>query len=547
MPFDPDAFLQRTAPAFDPDAFLQRTAPSTPKPSAARTAGVVSSSLSPYFTAGAAGAALGAPVGGVGAIPGAIAGVGALALSDLAALGYNVAGGAFGAKPIQMPSDAIAALYQRGGMGVEPVTSEEKLLASGLKGGASALGGVGAARTFAQNTLSPGVQRVANWFATNPGSQTAAGVTASMAPTALREYGGVENPYVLGGASLAAGVGGGKLLPYLGGKGEQVVDAATRFATGANVSRQALAQRADDLFENARAANATYTPQSFDDFVAEAQRVGSAIDPRATELAEPVRKVLATVENYRDAPNSVSQLHDLRQNINEVLKTNISPRAGDTIRNIRNSLDDYISTPTNLRVGSGDPAAGQQLLEGIGTYKRSRLSDEILEIAESAAMNTGTSFSTSIRNQFKQLANPKHPGRLAGFTDDEKETIRAIAKGGSESQFLKLLSSMAPSQRASVQSIPSLIAGGLTYAGTSDPLAAAAAAAGMYGVGRVAQGGQNALARSSVNNLAAGIRRGDVVAPTFTSARDIAGRVAPQVLMGAQSPYGELDFNAMAR
>jgi hypothetical protein len=368
-----------------------------------------------------------------------------------------------------------------------------------------------------------------------------------MAPTALREYGGVENPYVLGGASLAAGVGGGKLLPYLGGTGEQVVDAATRFATGANVSRQALAQRADDLFENARAAGATYTPQSFDDFVQSAQRTGSAIDPRATELAAPVRQVLNTIGGYRNTPNSISELHDLRQNINEVLKGPISPRAGDVIRGIRDNLDDYISTPANVRVASGDPTAGQQLLEGIGTYKRSRLSDEILEIAESAAMNTGTSFSASIRNQFKQLANPKHPGRLAGFTDDEKETIRAIAKGGSESQFLKLLSSMAPSQRASVQSIPSLVAGGLTYAGTSDPLAAAAAAAGMYGIGRVAQGGQNVLARSAVNNLAAGVRRGDVQAPTFTSARDIAGRALPQALLQSQSPYGELNMNSMAR
>jgi hypothetical protein len=522
-------------------------AAAAPAPSAARTAGIVSSSLSPYATAAGVGAALGAPAGGIGAIPGAVAGVGALALSDLAALGYNVVAPRFGGRPVQMPSEAISSLYQRGGMGVEPTTSEEKLLASGLKGGASALSGVGAARTIGQNALSPGVQRAANWFAGSPGAQTSAGVAAGMAPTALREYADVENPYVLGGASLAASVAGGKALPFFAGKAASGVDALERIATGANVSRQALAQSADNLFENARAAGATYTPQSFDDFVQAAQRTGSAIDPRATQLAAPVRQVLDTIENYRNAPNSVAALHDLRQNINDVLQGPLSARAGTVIRNIRDDLDDYISTPANVRVASGDPTAGQQLLEGISTYKRSRLSDEILQIAERAALNTSTPFSSSVRTQFKQLADPKHPGRLAGFTEAERETIRSIARGGSESQFLKLLSSMAPSQRASVQSIPSLVAGGLTYAGTSDPLAAAAAAAGMYGVGRVAQGGQNVLARSAVNNLAAGVRRGDVQAPTFTSARDIAGRALPQALLQSQSPYGELNMNSMAR
>ena len=544
MPFDPDAYLQQPASSFDPDAYLgaKPTAPS-----ATRIAGVTSSSLSPYATAAGVGAALGAPAGGVGAIPGAVAGVGALALSDLAALGYNVVAPRFGGQPIQAPSEAISSLYQRGGMGIEPVTPEEKLYASGLKGGASALSLANAAQTIGRNVLSPGVQRVVNWFAGNRGAQTAAGVTASMAPTALREYGGVENPYVLGGASLAAGVAGGKALPYFAGKAVGGVEALERVVTGANVSRQALAQSADNLFENARAAGATYTPQSFDDFVQSAQRTGAAIDPRATQLFAPVRQILDTIKGYRNAPNSVSQLHDLRQEINEVLKGPLSPRAGDVIRGIRDNLDDYISTPANVRVASGDPTAGQQLLEGISTYKRSRLSDEILEIAEQAALNKSVPFASSVRTQFKQLANPKHPGRLAGFTDAEKETIRSIAKGGSESKILGFISSLTPGPSTVVNATPSLMAGGLTYAGTQDPAAAAAATIGMYGAGRAARAGQNVLAQRTVNSLAAGIRRGDVQAPTFTPAGAIAGRVAPQVLLQSQSPYGDLDLNAMAR
>lgn len=520
-------------------------AASAPAPSAARMAGIASSALSPYATAAGVGAALGAPAGGIGAIPGAVAGVGALALSDLAALGYNVAAPLFGGRSIQMPSEAISSLYQRGGMGVEPVTPEEKLLSSGLRGAASALGGVGAARTVAQNAMSPAVQRGANWLAAGPGSQASAGAAAGLAPTALREYAGVEDPFILGGASLAAGIAGGKAGPAVGGSVARGVDAAQRLATGANVSRQAIAQQADELFNAARATGATYTSQSFDDFVRDAARAGAAIDPRATELAAPVRQVLDTIENFRGAPNSVQAVHDLRQNINAVLDAGVSPRAGNVIRDIRDRLDEYISTPANVQLAGGDPAAGQQLLQGISTYSRSRRSEEILNIIDKASRNSSTPFASSVRAQFKQIANS--PRRLNRFTPEERDNIRAIASGSSESQILKFVASLTPGATGVFNAVAPLAAGGLTYAGTQNPVAAAAAGLGMYGAGRGAQMLQNAMAQRAANQLAGGIRRGDVVAPTFTPASAIAGRVAPQVLMNAQSPYGELDLNAMAR
>lgn len=562
-PFAPSAAAQLPAAAPDAAGTMEGFAPPSgavgaipPAEGAARggppsrVPGIVAGALAPYATAAGAGALMGAPVGGIGAIPGAVAGVGALALSDLAALGYNVAAPAFGGRPIQMPSEAIESLYRRGGVGVAPetLTPEEAVLASGVRGGASALGGVGAARTFAQQAASPTVRRVANWFASQPVTQTAAGVGAGVAPAVAREYYDVQDPLALGLISVAGGVGAAKTAPMAGRVLEGSADFAQRLATGVRSSREALSQNIDDLFSSARQSGATYTPQSFDRLIDEVRDIGSKIDPRATELSAPIRAVLNTVENFKGTPNTVEQLHALRKNVGKIAyDRETTPEVRGILLDIRNSLDNYISTPSNVTVASGDPAAGMQLIQGIRNYARQMKSDEILDIVERASMNTSVPISSSIRTQFKQLADPKHPKRLAGFTEDEKEVIRAIAKGKAEWSPLKFLTSLSPTNAAATRAALPLAGGGATYYGTGDPYAAGAVTLGMYGAGRGAQSLQNQLAMNAANRLAAGIRRGDVVAPTSVPAGAAAVRVAPQALMNAMSPYGDLNLNAFSQ
>jgi hypothetical protein len=495
----------------------------------ARWAGIASRALAPYATAAGAGAVAGSPIGGIGAIPGAAAGMGALALTDLGTSIYNLAATPFGFQAVPTGSEAIRNLYGKAGVGVAPETPGEKMFAAGLEGGAGALGGAGAARTLA-NTLAAGrAQRAANFMAAAPGTQAVAGAGGAIAPTALQEYGGVENPLALGAASLGGAMLAGKVGPALAERGVKLGEAARRIVTGANVGRQQLAQQADQLFDAARASGVAYTPQSFDNFAQEAGRVANQIDPR-TQLSQPVRDALAEIENFRGTPNDIRALHDLRQSLSQQANApGLAPRAGSVIRQMRDQLDDYLTTPANM---SAPNLGGEQLMEGIGTYSRLMKSDRILEIAEKAAQNQTGTFASSVRTQFKQLA--QNPKQLARFTPDEQETIRAIAKGASENAVLQFMSQMAPSislSGAVRAAVPAMV-GGYGYMSGSPELMALGGTLGAAGLG--ARGLRNVMANQTVNQLAAGIRRGDVRPPMFTPALEIGARAVPQALIEAQ-------------
>lgn len=517
-----------------PDGKIDGDKVATPaeKPAGAgsRMTGVAARALAPYATVAGLGAAAGAPAGGIGALPGAAAGVGALALTDLGTSIYNLAGMPFGLQPVQTGSEAIRNLYGRAGVGVKPETPQEKLVSAALEGGAGAFGGAAGARAAA-NALAAGTrgQRVANFMATAPGTQTVAGVGGAVAPTALQEYGSVENPLALGAASVGGAVLAGKAGPAIAEKTVRLGEAAQRIVTGANVGRQQIAQQADQLFDAARAAGATYTPQSFDTLVQDAGRIAAQIDPR-TNLAAPVQAALREIETFRGTPNDIRALHDLRQSLSAASNApGLAPRVGSAIRDMRDALDDYLTNPANM---TAPGVSGQQLMEGIGTYARLMKSERIMDIAERAAQNSSTPFASSVRTQFKQLA--QNPKQLAKFTPDEQETIRAIARGASESTVLNFLSKMVPSFSVSgaVRTAAPAMVGGYGYSTGSPELMALGGGLAAAGLG--ARGFRNVMANQTVNQLAAGIRRGDVRPPVFTPAFEIGTRAIPQAVIEAQ-------------
>ena len=121
--------------------------PSAPS-SVASTIKTTAGAALPYATAATAGAALGAlggPAAPITVPAGAMAGMGALALTDLASGLYNVAATPFGAKPIPSGSEAMRNVYAKAGMYQEPSTPAERLQAAATEGALSGVGGVGAA------------------------------------------------------------------------------------------------------------------------------------------------------------------------------------------------------------------------------------------------------------------------------------------------------------------------------------------------------------------------------------------------------------------
>lgn len=487
----------------------------------------------PYATAATAGAALGAlggPAAPVTVPAGAMAGMGALALTDLASGLYNVAATPFGAKPIPSGSEAMRNMYAKAGMYQEPTTSAERLQAAATEGALGGIGGVGAARTIAANALRPGVQRVANWFAQQPTSQAFGGAGAAATPVAMRES-GIDDPYALAAGSLAGGIASGKAGPALLEKGVRAAEGARNIATGANVSRdQALAQARAD-FQTATNSGIRYDPAAFNTFSQEARTALRANNwnPLSNRQAA-VDDALALIQRYQGQPRTIDELHALRQDIGDLHRT--APRtASRLIGVIEDRLDDFITTPANAAATAGNVAEGQQaLMNGIGGYSRWAKSEDILRAVDRASQ--GGNFSTALKSEFGKIANS--PNRLRYFNPEERAAITNIAEGGANSTALQFLGALGPSDRSKASMVravlPATVGGYGVY--TQDPTAMAFGA-GMAGAGAGARGLQNFMSRGYANELAAAMRRGDVRAPMSAFTTDVAGRTIPQTLIFA--------------
>jgi len=502
-------------------------------PSIASTVKTTAGAALPYATAATAGAALGAlggPAAPVTVPAGAMAGMGALALTDLASGLYNVAATPFGAKPIPSGSEAMRNMYAKAGMYQEPTTSAEKLQAATVEGALGGLGGVGAARTIATNALRPGVQRVANWFAQQPTSQAFGGAGAAATPVAMRES-GVEDPYALAAGSLAGGILSGKAGPALVEKGVRAAEGARNIATGANVSRdQALAQARAD-FQTATNSGIRYDPAAFNTFSQEAETALRANNwnPLSNRQAA-VDDALALIQRYQGQPRTIDELHALRQDLGDLHRT--APRtASRLIGVIEDRLDDFITTPANAATTAGNVAEGQQaLMSGIGGYARWAKSEDILRAVDRASQ--GSNFSLALKNEFSKISNS--PNRIKYFNPEERAAIANIAEGGANSTALQFLGALGPSnisKASMVRSVlPAAVGGYGAY--TQDPTMMAFGA-GLAGTGAGARGLQNFMSRGYANELAASMRRGDVRAPMSALTTDVAGRTIPQTLMYA--------------
>ena len=545
MPFNPDAYLAQSAPAFNPDAYLgiQPSAPSAPQPapdtSATQRAGVVARTLAPYATAATVGALAGAPVGGIGAVPGAILALGGLGASNLATGIYNLAAPKLGGPRVETPSEVIRNVFAAGGVGRKPTTSEQALAAAAIEGGLDAASFAGAGRQIGG--------AIGNFFAQRPVVQTVGGVGAAATPTAMREYGGVENPYALAAGSLVGGIAAAKTGARVAETVERAVDAGRRMATNANISSEALRERARAAFDATDASGVVYDAPALSQMAQtlRSDLVKTKYDPTSPRYTA-VNEALARVDQVARGSQSIGNLHSLRQDLRFYAK-NAGPDEARLIDQAIDTLDDFVASPKNVTFASAaDVTGASSTLKGaISDWSKLIKSDQIETLIERASRVQNTPFASAIRTQFKTLAD--NPARLRRFNEAEQEAIKAIASGANESTTLKLISQLAPSLQlrdiARTGAAATTAAAGM-YTG-SVPLMLTAA--GMTGAGLAARGARNALSYQDVNALAAAMRRGDVRAPMFVPAGEMAQRGIPQAIMQAQQPEDYYLPNAMAR
>lgn len=183
---------------------------------AADVAAGVSRGATPYIAA----AGLGAMAGG--GLPGAVAGVGAMGLSQFVGDPLVDSVNALFGTQLTKPTDALQALMDAAGM-PRPQTEAGQMAQAITSGAAGALGGVSAARSIAAGAA-PGTltQRVAQVSAEAPVAQTVAGATGAGAAEQARQMG--ASPLV----QMAAGLGGG----ILGGMGTSLLAGRTGMPRG---------------------------------------------------------------------------------------------------------------------------------------------------------------------------------------------------------------------------------------------------------------------------------------------------------------------------
>jgi hypothetical protein len=461
-----------------------------------------------------------------------MAGMGALALTDLGSALYNVAATPFGAKPIPSGSEAMRNMYAKAGMYQEPSTPEERFQAAATEGALSSVGGVGAARTLATNALRPGVQRIANWFAQQPMSQAFGGAGAAATPVAMRES-GIDDPYALTAGSLAGGIVSGKAGPALMETGVRAVEGGLNIFRNLNVSRDQALARAKANFQTATNSGVRYDPAAFNTFSQEAETALRANNwnPLANREAR-VDDALALINRYQGQPRTIDELHSLRKDIGDLHKgQGASKEASRLIGVIEDRLDDFITTPMNATAATGNVAEAQRAFtDAIAGYSRWAKSEDILKAVDRASKKEN--FSSALKSEFGKISNS--PSKLRYFNDEEREAIANIAKGGANSSALQFLGALGPSgfnKASAVRSILPTAVGG--YGAATDNPTAMAFGAGMAGAGAGARGLQNFMSRGYANELAAAMRRGDVRAPMSAFATDVAGRTIPQTLMFA--------------
>jgi hypothetical protein len=493
--------------------------------------GVATRALLPYGLAAAAGGAVGAPLGGVGAAPGAAAGVLALGLGDIGTGAYNLAATPFGAPRMTLPSEAIRQTYEMaGGPGTrEPVTPQQRVFSAGLEA-ATGAGGTAKALNVLAPTLRSGTTTRNVMTELGRGTRAqAVGGAGSGGLTQAAVEGGETDPLKLFLVSLAGGVGGtlaGGRTPRPLLTGEDIRKQASRFYKRA--ARQGvyiLPNVADNL------ANQLETTL---------QRQGAAITQRDRA---PILRVIRDLRNRPNSDLSFEELEKLRSDLGLIGRsaetgkvTAVGAQANRMAGIVQDKLDDFFDTLDVSQVSSGDPQRAVQLVKQARQQYKNARKGEILEQVLTK-IDVGPGKKPAITELQERLAPIVSDKRLMSkFSTKEREVLQSLQKGSLTENTLRTIGELAPGKN--IEKI-------LGYA---IPTTAAASTNPAYLAGIAGVGGAALASRAMANRMA--MRRASDVAENVLAGRPppsgvqqagrAAGRAAayvPPVVLGAQNAF----------
>jgi hypothetical protein len=493
--------------------------------------GVATRALLPHGLAAAAGGAVGAPLGGVGAAPGAAAGVLALGLGDIGTGAYNLAATPFGAPRMTLPSEAIRQTYEMaGGPGTrEPATPQQRVFSAGLEA-ATGAGGTAKALNVLAPTLRAGTATRNVMTELGRGARAqAVGGAGSGGLTQAAVEGGETDPLKLFLVSLAGGVGG----TLAGGRTPRPL------LTGEDIRKQA-----SQFYKRAERQGVYILPNVADNLANQLettlQRQGAAITQRDRA---PILRVIRDLRNRPNSDLSFEELEKLRSDLGLIGRsaetgkvTAVGAQANRMAGIVQDKLDDFFDTLDVSQVSSGDPQRAVQLVKQARQQYKNARKGEILEQVLTN-IDVGTGKKPPIQDLQERLAPIVTDKRLMSkFSTKEREVLDSLQKGSFTENALKTFGALAPELNVT------------KILGYAVPTTAAASTNPAYLAGIAGVGGAALASRAMANRMA--MRRASDVAENVLTGRPppnavqqagrAAGRAAayvPPVVLGAQNAF----------
>jgi hypothetical protein len=327
----------------------------------------------------------------------------------------------------------------------EPETTAEKAVQAGMQGLVSA-GGMAAT---APKTI----------FGADLVRQLPAATAAPMVAQPVAEV-----TKEITGSDLAATIAS---LGVSGAVGKASGDIAGRIASG----KQPTATMAEVQQKATRA----YTKVSDQGIELSGKNATSLVDKVKARLdsADYIPENAAPIANILNKYESILQRGDITfDNVEQMrrLANNLKSNPDKNIRRLASemvdSIDDHVSTlsPKDVVSGAGGiDVAVKTIMEARKDFRnasRASTLENILDVAETKALNPSASESELIRQGFINLASNKNKMNL--FSKDEQNAIRAVANGSSLDPLLTLMAKFNP-QRSQ------LVTGGAVGFGVGSP------------------------------------------------------------------------------
>lgn len=395
---------------------------------ASRAAGLFNRAVAPYAAAAAGGAAAGFPFAGVGALPGAAAGVTALGLTDLATGMYNLGARAFGGQPMPTGSETLRGLYPQA-IFRTPATPIESVASAALEGAVGA-GATTKALGSMANMLRPNTttHNVLTAMTQQPVAARAAGAAGAAVPQAMVEAS--EEGSVLRNPVLLALAGG--LASMIGGRAAIRGGEAVRGAP----STEQLYRQARATYKRIDQSGVNVAAPAYDrlltDMTARLQLEGF------TDQAA-IRSQLNKMEMFRGQDRSISSLDTTRSDISKTLLKSSDENVRRLGRVMADEIDDFINTATPADVTNAAmlPQVQQDLLRARDLWSKVSRSEQVEELVRRAKLSDQP-FDTALRSEFRTLA--KNERRFNRFAPEERQFILRVVEGGPVAKALTELS-----------------------------------------------------------------------------------------------------------